>query len=600
VLARSELEGENGMNLEEWKKENEFEKKYWGDCTNTSDEEAKQLEYAKYMGLDQYRIPGFLGGNFDLQGKSILDIGGGPVSLLLKCKNFSEAFVVDPCEFPDWIIKRYEKAGIQFRKMMAEDLDGKTEPFLLDLDQGPYFDEVWIYNVLQHCLDPERILNLAKKLGKVIRIFEWIDTQKDLGHPHVQTKEWFDRQLDVYGQTVQFTWAGTKTPLAYHAVVQTEEPEIRFRFHLLGLAHLPTRKEISACAYTQKVYKLATMLRSLGHYVIFYGVENSEIECDEYHQCLTDKERRACYGDYDWDKEFFKHDGKDAAYTTFAKRAIETINKIKQPKDILLVPMGNYQQSISQGTGVLTVESGIGYSGVFANYRVFESYSWMHYVYGLLRQSDGSWYDAVIPNYFDPNDFPLCTEKEDYFLYIGRVIKRKGVEVASQISKHLGKRLVIAGQGGLKSQTEGIDLTNEKHIDYIGTVGPEKRKEVMGKAILTFMPTYYIEPFGGVAVESMMCGTPVLTSDWGVFPETIQHGVTGFRCRTFDDFLWAARNIDKIDPVKCNSWAVSNYSMDRVKYMYHEYFKKIYDLHSQGWYQIHKNKTELDWLKRYY
>jgi len=582
------------MNLEEWEKENETERKWWGDCINTSDEETKQLDYAKHMGLDQYRILGFLGGNYDLQGKSVLDIGGGPVSILLKCRNFGKAVVVDPCEFPDWILERYKKAGIEFLNEMGEEYIS---------DSTAKFDEVWIYNVLQHSWNPERLLNRAKKFGKVVRIFEWINIDRTPGHPHVQTKEWLDRQLNVYGQTVQLTWAGRSTPLAYYAIVSTEEEkEEKFRFHLLGLAHLPTRKEISACAYTQKVYKLASMLRSLGHYVIFYGVENSEVDCDEYHICLTDKERRACYGDYDWNKEFFKHDGKDAAYTGFAKKAIETINKIKQPKDFLLIPMGNYQQSISEGTGLLTVESGIGYTGFFAKNKIFESYAWMHYCYGLIKQGDGSWYDAVIPNYFDPNDFPLCEEKGDYFLYIGRVIKRKGVQVASEVSKFLGKKLIIAGQGGLKNEAEGIDLTKEKHIEYIGAVGPEKRKELYGKAILTFVPTYYIGPFEGVAVESMMCGTPVLTSDWGVFSETIQHGVTGFRCRTFDDFIWGAKQImaGKISSKDCNKWAVDNYSMDRVKYMYNEYFKKVYDLYSQGWYQLHPDKTELDWLKKYY
>jgi glycosyltransferase involved in cell wall biosynthesis len=154
----------------------------------------------------------------------------------------------------------------------------------------------------------------------------------------------------------------------------------------------------------------------------------------------------------------------------------------------------------------------------------------------------------------------------------------------------------------LKNEAEGIDLTKEKHIEYIGAVGPEKRKELYGKAILTFTPTYYIGPFEGVAVESMMCGTPVLTSDWGVFAETVQHGVTGFRCRTFDDFIFGAKQImeGKISSKDCNKWAVDNYSMNRIKWKYNEYFKKVYDLYSQGWYQLHPNKTELDWLKVYY
>src|SRR4051812_44031363 len=75
-------------------------------------------------------------------------------------------------------------------------------------------------------------------------------------------------------------------------------PVRRFRFHLLGLAHLPTHRDCSPCAYTQKTVKLARMLKSLGHQVVFYGGEGSEVECDEFVPVVTAADRLACYGDY--------------------------------------------------------------------------------------------------------------------------------------------------------------------------------------------------------------------------------------------------------------------------------------------------------------
>lgn len=373
------------------------------------------------------------------------------------------------------------------------------------------------------------------------------------------------------------------------------------RFHLLGLAHLPTSRKYSPCAYTQKVLKLAQMLRGRSHTVLFYGTEGSEVECDEFIQVSTEEDRRRAYGDYDWQSEFFRHDPKDWAYQVFNRNAIDAILARKQEQDFLLCPMGNYQQPIADaaGDGMLVVESGVGYTGVFSRFRVFESYAWMHYVYGLLGQGDGFWYDAVIPNYYDPADFPYQEEKDDYFLYIGRLVHRKGLDVAVQATREIGARLIVAGQGSLVNPSERLNIT-DSHVEHVGTVGPEERARLMGRARAVFVPTYYIEPFGGVAVESQMCGTPVITTDWGAFSETVLHGVTGYRCRTFDDFVWAAQHADDILPQKCREWALENYSMERVAEMYQEYFDKLYDLWDEGWYRRHPGRSPLRWLCRKY
>jgi glycosyltransferase involved in cell wall biosynthesis len=339
----------------------------------------------------------------------------------------------------------------------------------------------------------------------------------------------------------------------------------------------------------------------MGHEVFFYGGEGSEVQCTEFIQCISKAERIACYGDYDWNSEFFKHNGKDAAYSTFNANAAREINNRKRSRDILLVTMGNYQQPISAETGLVTIESGIGYSGTFANHKVYESYAWMHYMYGRTNINDGNSYDCVIPNYFNPEDFPFVGKegKKDYFLYIGRLIKRKGIEVAVEVTKNLGVELIIAGQGTLKNEVEALDIKGE-NIKFVGAVGPEQRARLMGEAQAVFTPTFYIEPFGGVAVEAMMCGTPVISSDHGAFTETVLHGTTGYRCRTFDDYIWAAKNIRNISPLACNRWASANYNCERVGLMYNEFLLKVADLWDTGWYRVHGERRELNWLRKTY
>jgi FkbM family methyltransferase len=114
-----------------------------------------------------------------------------------------------------------------------------------------------------------------------------------------------------------------------------------------------------------------------------------------------------------------------------------------------------------------------------------------------------------------------------------------------------------------------------------------------------FCPTIYNEPFGYVAIEAMLSGTPVITVDWGAFTETVQHGVTGFRCRTFEQFLWAAKNIDTISPRACREWAEENYNFKKIGGMYKEYFESIINVSKgTGWYTENSERRELEWLTK--
>ena len=124
------------------KEDQEFERKWWGTCQNTYGEETKQLVYARLMGLVTSH-DGNSPYSIDVQEKSILDIGGGPSSLLLKCRNLGYGMVVDPCVYPAWVHQRYAEANIAFLQMAGEEFVAEDQ-----------FDEVWIYNVLQHVENP--------------------------------------------------------------------------------------------------------------------------------------------------------------------------------------------------------------------------------------------------------------------------------------------------------------------------------------------------------------------------------------------------------------------------------------------------------------
>ena len=375
----------------------------------------------------------------------------------------------------------------------------------------------------------------------------------------------------------------------------------KYRFHILGLPHTVTNSEYTGCAYTQKVLKFGKMMKERGHHVIHYGHEDSQLICDEHVTTVTNRDLEIAYGNYDWRKNFFKFNMNDHAYRTFYTNTIREINKRKQPLDFLLPFWGAGHKPVCDANpDMIVVEPGIGYGdGHFAKFRIYESYAVRSAVGGpnSVTKCTEDWYHVVIPNYFDSHDFTFSEEKDDYFLFLGRVYSGKGIDVAYQVCDKLGKKLIIAGQGSL-ADSGYKETDNIKHVGYANL---EKRKQLMSRAKGFFLPSMFNEPFGGAAVEALFSGCPIITSDWGVFNETNLHGLTGYRCRTFDQFCWATENIDKINPKTCRDWAMNNYSLNRVAEMYEEYFQMVWDTYTgNGWYQRHPERANLNWLNRYY
>jgi len=203
------------MTINEWSNQNwdeaqKWESEWWrgvnGACSNTYAEETKQLTYAYKMGLTAYVGPGTWP-CYDMTGYSVLDIGGGPTSILLKCTSLGKKTkVIDPCSFPSWVQSRYYKAGIGYERLRGEDIN---------LDE--HWDEAWLYNVLQHTEDPELIIMKAKAVASVVRIFEWIDIPPHQGHPQELKEENLNKWLEGTG-TVEWLNENNCGGKAYYGV----------------------------------------------------------------------------------------------------------------------------------------------------------------------------------------------------------------------------------------------------------------------------------------------------------------------------------------------------------------------------------------------
>lgn len=318
-------------------------------------------------------------------------------------------------------------------------------------------------------------------------------------------------------------------------------------------------------------------MTNLGHEVYLYAGEQVEAPVTKLITCISEERRAQAVGNGHYTQASF--DTNALHWRIFNTNVIRLMQRDLEPQDFICLIGGTAHKEIADKyPNHISVEFGVGYGGVFSKYRVFESYAWMHSIYAGWKNPttvDGQFFDTVIPGYLEPEMFPLGNGDGDYYLYIGRMIERKGYNIAQEVCQRLGKRLILAGPG-----------EHSGYGEFVGSVGPEERARLMGGAIATFAPTLYIEPFGNVVVEAQACGTPTITTDWGAFTETNINGFTGYRCRTLQEFMDAAEKVKTLDRKKIREHAVGKYSVDVIAKQYEDYFKRLSTLWSDGWYQL--------------
>lgn len=358
------------------------------------------------------------------------------------------------------------------------------------------------------------------------------------------------------------------------------------RLHLLGLPHTVTTQDYSHCAFTGKVLRFPSMMRPLGYDIIHYGVAGAETEANEHVDLMTRDEQNFLRGHDDSDRTRFT--GTDAntgskLYKEFNRRLRQALLERVAQADLVLLPFGHAHADALGGLPFLCVESGIGYPVLYAGaeFKIFESYAWLHYHLGEAKATEGRNYQWAIPNYFDITEWEPRPNQgnRDTVVFLGRIGDLKGMPTVVEVARQRPDlQFLICGQGDPKPY---VTLPN---IKYVPPITGRARSILLGHALAVIMPTKFIEPFAGVSVEAQLTGTPVLSTTWGAFTETIEDEVTGFRCHTLGDFLAGLERVRTLDRQYIADRARRLYGYERVGKMYDRAFQQIADLRGPGWF----------------
>jgi glycosyltransferase involved in cell wall biosynthesis len=186
-------------------------------------------------------------------------------------------------------------------------------------------------------------------------------------------------------------------------------------------------------------------------------------------------------------------------------------------------------------------------------------------------------YVATIHHGIKTEEFPFFGGRGDYLLFFGRIHPEKGTAEAIEVAKRANLPLVIAGivQDATYFQREVEPYLDGQRVRFVGSVGPDRRGELLGRARALLHLINFREPFGLSLIEAMACGTPVIARPLGAIPEIVVDRETGFFAPDIDVAVEAVKNACDLDRKSIRKHVEANFGWGRMVDRYLQAYEAV-------------------------
>jgi glycosyltransferase involved in cell wall biosynthesis len=188
---------------------------------------------------------------------------------------------------------------------------------------------------------------------------------------------------------------------------------------------------------------------------------------------------------------------------------------------------------------------------------------------------------AVIHHGVSPRRYEPSPRDQGYLLHLGRYAVEKGTHLAIDAARLAGLPIKLAGRTHAPDveyfEREIQPRLRQDGVEELGEVEHDRKVELLRGARALLCPLQWEEPFGLVAIEAMLCGTPVIGFPRGSFPEIIDEGLTGFLVEDGDVTALArtALGLAGFDRVACARRARQRFSTQVMTDAYEILYERL-------------------------
>jgi glycosyltransferase involved in cell wall biosynthesis len=190
---------------------------------------------------------------------------------------------------------------------------------------------------------------------------------------------------------------------------------------------------------------------------------------------------------------------------------------------------------------------------------------------------DADWLTTV-HNAVDVDAFEMRDDKDDFFLFLGRICRDKGTHLAAEAARAAGRRLVIAGRIAEPRERRyfrrKVDPLLGDGVEYVGEADFDTKRDLLGRARALLCPAQWDEPFGMVLIEALASGTPVITFNRGAAREIVDDGETGAIVGSVEEMAEVMRTLDA-DPKRCRAVVEERFDVPLMVERYETVMRRV-------------------------